>query len=511
MYFAVLVFWNTLSSPIPQLSVIGEGNRSSILIVDASSKTRASLWLKASVEAPWCSLGATSTSSLPHNISHNPKLHVTNQPISHTRSNPRTSPDMPRKLPWGGSTSTKKVRNEQPSPAKRQRTTLPDCSNTHNAASKLKEEDVDLSNPVYMRPSDERYIMVEDEFLSIAQTYTRSVHRAEYERLQLLAKTKNATRISEIQRPVDGVTRMSKETLLKHELAAKELARQDILKGLPGIKKKGDIDDSDSDVERRVAQSVWGKSSLGMLMCSPKKRERNLSARWKINPDTRAAAGFKAAEVDGDAVKRRLFAAAAKLAEVDRKVKVEERTSSVPKKPVASYKPAPIKQRPSRRHEPATSTETEDDDDGDDDDDDDDDLDAPVVRQTSRTLPPVPSTRSASFPLSSSYSKPSPPYRRPTAPASITSAPPRRFESSTSSLASSPPPPRAPVIKKEIPPDFDFGLVLLQRTISSYRGRSTATREQAANQSQNSALSSSSPASQGQRPKLLDTLFPVKS
>lgn len=51
---------------------------------------------------------------------------------------------------------------------------------------------------------DDRYRMVEDEFLSTAQLFTAHLHRAEYNRLKTAAKATNAEAIREIERPVVG-------------------------------------------------------------------------------------------------------------------------------------------------------------------------------------------------------------------------------------------------------------------------------------------------------------------
>lgn len=55
-----------------------------------------------------------------------------------------------------------------------------------------------------MRPDDDRYRMVEDELLRVAQRFTTHLHRAEYERLKAQAKKQNAATIREIERPVVG-------------------------------------------------------------------------------------------------------------------------------------------------------------------------------------------------------------------------------------------------------------------------------------------------------------------
>ncbi|KAH8882620.1 hypothetical protein GQ53DRAFT_457151 [Thozetella sp. PMI_491] len=51
---------------------------------------------------------------------------------------------------------------------------------------------------------DDRYRMVEDEFISVAGDFTRHLHAAEYQRLKTLAKSQNADTIKNISRPVSG-------------------------------------------------------------------------------------------------------------------------------------------------------------------------------------------------------------------------------------------------------------------------------------------------------------------
>ncbi|KYK59328.1 hypothetical protein DCS_00458 [Drechmeria coniospora] len=49
---------------------------------------------------------------------------------------------------------------------------------------------------------DDRYRMVEDELLRTAQCFTTRLHRAEYDRLRRLARTRNAAAIHAMERPV---------------------------------------------------------------------------------------------------------------------------------------------------------------------------------------------------------------------------------------------------------------------------------------------------------------------
>lgn len=142
-----------------------------------------------------------------------------------------------------------------------------------------------------MRPEDDQWIMVEDEFLATAQLYTRSVHRKEYERLQSEAASKNASQISNIQRPVTGKCSLSKDVLKKREIAAERL-RED--------------DSSDDD------RSGGATSELRMLMRAGTGSQATL--RNFLRPKaatTRAAAGYTNSQIPTVASQRREKAAAA--------------------------------------------------------------------------------------------------------------------------------------------------------------------------------------------------------
>ncbi|KAF8532912.1 hypothetical protein BDD12DRAFT_901206 [Trichophaea hybrida] len=83
----------------------------------------------------------------------------------------------------------------------------------------------DALNTRLMALDDDRWVMVEDEFLSTAQLFTRYVHRKEYERLRLEATSKNASLIISIQQSVTGTSIVSQETLQSREVIAKEVSR----------------------------------------------------------------------------------------------------------------------------------------------------------------------------------------------------------------------------------------------------------------------------------------------
>src|SRR5690554_487936 len=109
---------------------------------------------------------------------------------------------MPRSLPWlnanGAPTKPTRTTTTTRTPApKRARTTAP--ARTKSTPSS------DAPPPIeYMHPSDDEWVMVEDEFLSTANLFTRSIHQAEYARMQEAASRANARQITNISRSTIG-------------------------------------------------------------------------------------------------------------------------------------------------------------------------------------------------------------------------------------------------------------------------------------------------------------------
>lgn len=78
--------------------------------------------------------------------------------------------------------------------------------------------------------NDDRYRMVEDEFLSTAQLFTAHLHRAEYDRLRRQAEQQNAAAIREIDRPVvgspKGLARLRREAFRRTQRQREQLRRE---------------------------------------------------------------------------------------------------------------------------------------------------------------------------------------------------------------------------------------------------------------------------------------------
>jgi len=146
---------------------------------------------------------------------------------------------------------------------------------------------------------DDIYIMVEDQFQSIAQSFTRHLHKAEYRRLTEQAKKQKASTIHDISRPTDAFTAMRAETMKMKE--ARELSgRQkkglrDMRVGTGRPSQKGAEDDS--DIEKDKADDPWVGTSLHGLMASPRKSQQALVGLQGVKSATRAAAGFAKSQV----------------------------------------------------------------------------------------------------------------------------------------------------------------------------------------------------------------------
>jgi len=148
----------------------------------------------------------------------------------------------------------------------------------------------DLANDAYSCiiegiDADDRYRMVEDEFLSVAKKYTVHLHTAEYKRKEKLAKSRNSDTIRTISRPVVG--QMSDQTRRKFEAKARSKAQKDAINSI----KKKEADDSDDSIENDLP---YVGTFLHGLMDSPQKKTTDLSSLRSIKIVSRAAAGFSA-------------------------------------------------------------------------------------------------------------------------------------------------------------------------------------------------------------------------
>ncbi|GAB1214778.1 hypothetical protein ATERTT37_003947 [Aspergillus terreus] len=141
---------------------------------------------------------------------------------------------------------------------------------------------------------DDIYMMVEDEFYAVAQSFTQHLHYAEYIRRKKEAKRQNADAIRQLARPTDGVTPVSAE--MKRRDTAEALAERQN-RGLEGIgsnrprvdsEEEAGVDEEDEDDDD---DDAFAGTSLHGLMTSPRKA-RSLVGMQGVKSTTRAAAGF---------------------------------------------------------------------------------------------------------------------------------------------------------------------------------------------------------------------------
>jgi hypothetical protein len=134
--------------------------------------------------------------------------------------------------------------------------------------------------------NDDKYRMVEDEFLTIAQKWTVHLHAAEYKRQEKMVKARNAEAINSISRPVTD--RMPDQTRRRVEGVARSQIQRSAIEGL--LEKKAAADDTDSDEDGLP----YVGTTLHGLMDSPRRKAASLSKVGSTKATTRAAAGFAA-------------------------------------------------------------------------------------------------------------------------------------------------------------------------------------------------------------------------
>ncbi|OBT74821.1 hypothetical protein VF21_06448 [Pseudogymnoascus sp. 05NY08] len=136
--------------------------------------------------------------------------------------------------------------------------------------------------------NDDRYRMVEDEFLDVAKEFTQHLHAAEYQRMKSSAKAQNTATINAISRPV--TTKMGGETRRKVESIARAKTRADAIKDIHGDqpKEEGDSDES---------QGPWLGTALHGLMEKPRASAVPLTEILGFHSTTKAAAGYKGSTV----------------------------------------------------------------------------------------------------------------------------------------------------------------------------------------------------------------------
>ncbi|KAK0764118.1 hypothetical protein N5P37_003513 [Trichoderma harzianum] len=136
--------------------------------------------------------------------------------------------------------------------------------------------------------NDDKFRMVDDEFLHMAQRFTAHLHRAEYDRLKALAKAQNAATISEIERPVVASAVPTARARQRSEAAQNSMKRRKALEAESG-------DDGDDHKAKEDEQrSPWATGLRG-LMEAPRREGRTIIPAANASSSssrTRAAAGY---------------------------------------------------------------------------------------------------------------------------------------------------------------------------------------------------------------------------
>lgn len=145
---------------------------------------------------------------------------------------------------------------------------------------------------------DDIYIMVEDEFHAVARTFTKHLHKAEYERFKALAKERESSTVSTISRPVDSITAMRAETRKKKEAEARDAKNKATLERFrnPAKRRRSDSDISDPEDQNKDTMSWKGTALQDLMSRGPKKNQTSLIGLGGVKSSTRAAAGYSKSE-----------------------------------------------------------------------------------------------------------------------------------------------------------------------------------------------------------------------
>ncbi|TQV98685.1 hypothetical protein V2A60_007606 [Cordyceps javanica] len=122
----------------------------------------------------------------------------------------------------------------------------------------------------YMVAGDDQYRIVEDELLQTAQRFTTHLHRAEYSRLKLIARSKNDAAIREIKRPVVGP--LTSDAKRRRDQAKRLSKQRSLLSAEGSSSSSANQDDSASG-----GSSPWVGTNLRGLLNAPRAETRSLS------------------------------------------------------------------------------------------------------------------------------------------------------------------------------------------------------------------------------------------
>jgi len=241
-----------------------------------------------------------------------------------------------------------------------------------------------------MQPSDEKWMMVEDEFNSIATTFTKHLHAEEYKKLKKLAARKSVEAVATLSRPTDSITMLSKEAQMRKQA---EKTREQTKKA--AAKHPGHNEPAGSD-EEETPMLFTDRHLAGLMQAPPAARApKRILHTDNTKSHTRAAAGFTKQE-DGSPVRTKERSRLPDLGDFmkSRRPEVKVREQSLTPGRKATIKREEL---PSKRKESQVTRVV---------DDDEDDLDAIVPLRTISAKSQLQSKRSSSKFSSTSMAPP---------------------------------------------------------------------------------------------------------
>ncbi|OAA61523.1 hypothetical protein ISF_05602 [Cordyceps fumosorosea ARSEF 2679] len=117
----------------------------------------------------------------------------------------------------------------------------------------------------YMAAGDDQYRIVEDELLRTAQRFTTHLHRAEYHRLKIVARSKNDAAIREVERPVVVGTRLTSAARRRRDQAQRLSKQRSLLSAA-----------TDRTQDKTTSSSPWVGTNLRGLLNAPRAETRSL-------------------------------------------------------------------------------------------------------------------------------------------------------------------------------------------------------------------------------------------
>ncbi|EXJ94149.1 hypothetical protein A1O1_02542 [Capronia coronata CBS 617.96] len=139
---------------------------------------------------------------------------------------------------------------------------------------------------------DDIYVMVEDEFQTIAQSYTAHLHHAEYKRLVKQAREAAPKALPEPTSP------MSKETKNRLKSMTLQKKQKNTLQQVLGPTPT-EIEE-DTEVAEDKVVDLWSGTSLAPLMANTVQQKTSLIGMERMSSKTKAGMGFTRRQSGGD-------------------------------------------------------------------------------------------------------------------------------------------------------------------------------------------------------------------